>query len=88
ICILDAAAFHHVMQDRTLRADNRVLNGAEKALRRRKCLEIGLADLIVTCSALANDSYVSAGIDQRKIVINPLGCDTASFLPPKKDARI
>lgn len=79
-CVLDAAAFHYAMQDRILHEDrNGASTWAGKQLRLRKWNEIELADRIICVSELARQSYIDAGIEPARIVVNPVGCDVAKF---------
>lgn len=73
--VLDAASFHHTMQDylfapvESERIHARIV--------RRKNMEIGLADIVMTVSELAADSYRNAAI--RNVVSCPLGVDLDLF---------
>lgn len=81
-CVLDAAAFHHTMQDRILDEDRYgAKTWAGKRLRLRKQKELELADRLICVSELAKRSYIEAGVDESRIVVNPVGCDVAKFAP-------
>jgi glycosyltransferase involved in cell wall biosynthesis len=80
-CILDAAAFHYGEQDSVLFPETHKFSSAETKLRRRKRIELELADLIICCSELARKSYLAAGISGCRIVANPLGVDVDLFRP-------
>lgn len=82
-CVLDAAAFHYSMQDRILDEDRYgAKTWAGRQLRLRKRKEIALADRIVCVSELARQSYIEAGVEPARIVVNPVGCDVAKFAVP------
>jgi glycosyltransferase involved in cell wall biosynthesis len=82
-CLLDASAFHHETQDRLLNAGPYgAKTWAGQRLRRRKEAEIALADRIVCVSSLARQSYLDAGVDPARIVVNTVGCDVARFSRP------
>jgi glycosyltransferase involved in cell wall biosynthesis len=80
-CILDAAAFHYTEQDGVLFPKTHEFSRAERALRRRKRIEIELANLIICCSELARQSYLAAGLSGDRIVVNSLGVDVDLFRP-------
>jgi glycosyltransferase involved in cell wall biosynthesis len=80
-CILDAAAFHYEEQDGVLFPDTHKFSRAERSLRRRKRIELELADLVICCSELARQSYLAAGISGYRIVVNSLGVDVDLFRP-------
>ena len=82
ICVLDAAACHYAMRDKIFGAEG--YGGdtwAGKRLRQRKQEEITLADRIICVSELARQSYIDAGVDADRIVVNTLGCDITKFAP-------
>ncbi len=87
-CVLDAAAFHHTMQDKILDEDK---YGAKswtgKRLRRRKQIEVELADKIICVSELARRSYVDTGVDENRIVVNQVGCDVTKFAATAESSR-
>lgn len=68
-CILDASSYHHAMGTEMLRQRGKF----RSEINRRKDKEIELADLILTCSNLAQESYVAAGIERSKVHSVPLG---------------
>lgn len=81
-CVLDAAAFHHEMQDRILDEDKYgAKTWAGRRLRLRKQKEIDLADKIICVSELARHSYIDAGVEGNRVVVNPVGCDVKKFSP-------
>lgn len=78
-CILDAASIHHEMGAR--------LNPVAPTpylpqVNQRKAEEIELADLILTCSPMASESYIAAGVPPAKLCTVPLG---ASFPTDKTE---
>jgi len=73
ICILDAANVHHQLQTRWLPDSN---TPETKAIKDR---EVELADVILTCSSLARDSYLCAGVAPNKVHSVPLGVDLGVF---------
>ncbi|MBO9649992.1 MAG: glycosyltransferase family 4 protein [Variovorax sp.] len=63
-CVLDAASVHQRLSGRLL---NRVETPFYKEINRRKDAEVELADLVLTCSPMAADSYVAEGVPADKI---------------------
>ncbi len=45
----------------------------------RKDEELKLADLILTCSSFAANSFISRGVPKEKVRVVPLGCDVEQF---------
>ena len=87
-CVLDAAAVHVDLQENILVDSCKGRNTwAGKLLRERKLAEINLADTIICVSGFAKRSYVSAGVDPRKITLNAVGCDTQLFSQASKLQR-
>jgi glycosyltransferase involved in cell wall biosynthesis len=74
--VLDAANFHHRTQSKWIASSN-----TEKKIL-IKDLEIENADLILTCSSLARDSYIDAGIPAERVCAVPLGVDLDVFSSP------
>lgn len=74
LCILDAASCHHAMGERL---NPSIFTPYRAEILRRKDEEVALADFIVTCSPLAADSYLAAGVPSAKIFCAPLG----AYLP-------
>jgi len=82
VCVLDAAACHHQLQERVVAQEGQVRDGFwAKRLRSRKQCELTLADHVTCVSELAARSYVDAGIEASKIIVNAVGCDVAAFSP-------
>jgi glycosyltransferase involved in cell wall biosynthesis len=54
---------------------------------RNKDAEVGLADLVITCSEYAKATYVAAGVPEEKIAAIPLGVDLVLFSPTPDKAR-
>jgi len=78
--ILDAAACHYRYVDKTLPewlSGKQGLSG--KLLRHRKEEEISLASQIICVSEFSAKSYTEYGVDNKKIIVNPLGCDLRLF---------
>jgi glycosyltransferase involved in cell wall biosynthesis len=77
-CVLDAAAFHH-------QAAAELLGSAgtpyTPEINRRKDEEVRLADLILTCSPLAAESYLANGVPSAKIRPLVLGAEIPADLP-------
>lgn len=87
-CVLDAAAFHHAMQDKILDEDKYGAKiWAGKRLRRRKQIEVELADKIICVSELARRSYIDSGVDGNRIIVNQVGCDTTKFAASAAPSR-
>ncbi|MBP6733255.1 MAG: glycosyltransferase family 4 protein [Rhodoferax sp.] len=87
-CVLDAAAFHHAAQDEILDEDKYgAKTWAGKRLRLRKQIEVELADKIICVSELARRSYIDAGVDGSRIVVNQVGCDVTKFSAPAELSR-
>ena len=77
-CVLDAAAFHH-------QAAKELFGGFDTPytpeINRRKDEEVRLADLILTCSPLAAESYVSNGVAPDKLRPVLLGAEPPTDIP-------
>lgn len=87
-CVLDAAAFHHSMQDRILDENKSgAKTWAGRQLRLCKQKEIELADKIICVSDIAKHSYLEAGVNGERIVVNPMGCDVTKFAPVLEKGR-
>ncbi|RYF68938.1 MAG: hypothetical protein EOO22_16935, partial [Comamonadaceae bacterium] len=71
-CILDAAAFHHATVTELLQPADTPYTGE---VNRRKDAEIAMADLILTCSPIAADSYAANGVDRARLQPLLLGAD-------------
>ena len=86
--ILDAASFHHEWQDAVY--DPVESEEAHARITAHKDREIRLADLVLTVSELACNSYVEAGVPEKKVVTVPMGVDESRFATPsgtKSSAR-
>lgn len=83
--ILDAASVHHDLQQEAGIVDA----GTEfrKLVDRRKDAEIALADHILTCSTLARDSYIAAGVAPERVHTVHLGFEPGIFTPVPDEAR-
>ncbi len=71
--ILDAASIHHIRQDQLCGFEESAAFHA--GVTARKDAEIALADVILTCSALAKDTYIAAGVEPRRLHVMALGAD-------------
>jgi len=83
--ILDAASVHHRLQAEGGLSDAGTAFRAE--VNARKDAEIALADHILTCSTLARDSYVAAGVPAERVHLVPLGFDPGIFTPEPRVAH-
>jgi glycosyltransferase involved in cell wall biosynthesis len=75
-CVLDAASLHHSV-GRTLNVVPKTRYSAQ--VDQRKAAEIDLADCILTCSPLAADSYIAAGVPAGKLKTIMMGTDLPSI---------
>jgi glycosyltransferase involved in cell wall biosynthesis len=82
-CILDAAALHHVEQDRHYKS--RLPTHYKSRVDRLKDIEVNLADCVFTASALATHSYTSNIDFGKNVKTILLGVDIERFKP--KDRR-
>lgn len=84
--ILDAASLHHAAQDRLHgTSDSPTLHRKIVAVKEE---EIALADHILTCSELARETYVAAGVSPAKVHAVQLGADLEIFRPaPEATSR-
>ncbi|MGJ0513391.1 glycosyltransferase family 4 protein [Methylocystis sp.] len=86
-CVLDNSGVHHTLQDSMI--PHRVSTEFHRRIVLRKDEELALADLVLTCSSFAAESFVSGGVAREKIRVVPLGCDTRIFgQAPKGNAEI
>ena len=84
-CILDAASFHHVLQDaRSAPAESAALH---RRITAAKDEEIALADAVLACSAMAARSYVEAGAPAARVHALRLGVDVRQFQPLARRGR-
>jgi glycosyltransferase involved in cell wall biosynthesis len=82
ICILDAASVHHRFQTAIIPHSNPFGVGA------RKDRELQMADLVITCSRMARESYLAAGVASDVIRTVPLGVDVLRFRPGNDSTRV
>jgi glycosyltransferase involved in cell wall biosynthesis len=68
VCVLDAAAVHYEVAEQWRPRDPEWVNSQKKD-------EIGLADVVLTCSDFAAASYRAAGVPASKVLAIPLGTD-------------
>lgn len=69
-CILDAPSLHHLAGARLMTAKS---TPYLTEINRRKDEEVALADLVLTCSPLAAEGYVDAGVPAEKVCPMLLG---------------
>lgn len=72
ICVLDAPSLHHLTANKLLGIES---IGFRKEIDRRKDLEVELADVIMTCSPIATQSYINAGVIEEKVQSMLLGAE-------------
>lgn len=72
LCVLDAASFHYECGQKLSRS---ITTRFSKKIDELKALEIEMADLILTCSPLALESYKAAGVPDYKLKAVLLGSD-------------
>lgn len=78
-CILDAPALHHSAAARILKIKP---TPYLQEINRRKDEEVGLAELILTCSPMAAESYMKAGVVAGKIRPMLLGATLPEGITP------
>ena len=69
-CVLDAPAFEHAAASAALGATP---EGFTLTVNARKDREVELADVVLTCSTIARETYVAAGVNREKVLSMPLG---------------
>lgn len=79
-CILDAPAFHHAT---AADLNKEKITPYLSEINRRKDEEVELADLILTCSKIAAESYIQAGVPLQKIQAILLGATPPSTHAPQ-----
>jgi glycosyltransferase involved in cell wall biosynthesis len=72
-CILDASSLHHSIVERLMNVKSTPYLAE---INRRKDEEIASADMILTCSPMAAESYLEAGMHPNKVQSMLLGSDT------------
>jgi len=77
-CVLDAAAFHHKA---TAALTGERVTPYTPEINRRKDEEVRLADLILTCSPVAAESYIANGVPARKLRPLLLGAEPPAQVP-------
>lgn len=79
VCVLDAPSFHHSISNKVLKftRDSYVLE-----IEKRKNDEVELADVIITCSSLAAQSYVDSCASKDKIKTILLGAELPWNMKP------
>ncbi|MGI4167505.1 glycosyltransferase [Klebsiella pneumoniae] len=88
-CVLDAPSLHHSIANKLLGVQS---VGFRKEIDRRKDMEVELADVILTCSPIAAQSYLDAGGPEQKVRSMLLGAElpknlSAIWQPHEKALR-
>lgn len=81
-CVLDAASIHY---SKVAEWGDRVVNADPVWVNDRKQEEIDLADAILTCSQMAADTYIAAGVPRTKLFPTPLGTILPAFDAPRRN---
>ncbi|MDQ6991708.1 MAG: glycosyltransferase family 4 protein, partial [Mariprofundaceae bacterium] len=71
-CILDAPSLHHITSAKLMKFEQTPYLAE---INRRKDEEVALADLVLTCSPMAAESYVGNGVSANKVQAMLLGAD-------------
>lgn len=79
LCILDAAACHHTLQDLRIPPTTSANSRLGRVIRSRKDAEAAIADIIICPSELSAQSYRSAGFPADRICVNELGVSSSSI---------
>ena len=77
-CVLDAPSLHHQAADALIATKQ---TPARREINRRKDAEVAMADLVITCSQMAADTYVDAGVPAQKMKALLLGAELAEDNP-------
>ena len=80
MCVLDAASVHHRFGSKNFEVRD-TPHLAETI--RRLDIEVANADLILTCSQIAADSYTAAGVPATKVRVFPLGASVQTRFPAR-----
>jgi glycosyltransferase involved in cell wall biosynthesis len=87
--VLERGSSHHSFQMKILQEENDLFGYNFKPdyyIWERDLLEYELADYISVPSAFVKKSFISYGISEDKLIVNPYGVDLSSFVQiPKKD---
>lgn len=81
-CVLDAPAIHWKLAGSLIDIPHTKFRNK---INRNKDREIELADLILTCSPIARNSYISNGVDEKKVKSILLGASLPDFKFELKD---
>ncbi|MGL5001530.1 MAG: glycosyl transferase, partial [Casimicrobium sp.] len=81
LCVLDAASVHYKAAHRWGLG---VLQDSPHWVLEQKRQEIELADLILTCSDLARQTYLDAGVSPQRVVAVNLGTSISNVVPVDK----
>jgi len=71
-CVLDAPSLHHIPSDALIDTPQTKLRNE---INRRKDAEVELAEMILTCSSLAANSYIENGVSKTKMFPMLLGAE-------------
>ena len=82
-CVLDAASLHHRTSFDLM--DGRWQSAFDIEVNRRKDAETEMADLILTCSPLAADSYLSHGVPASKVHPLLLGAELPARMKRRQE---
>lgn len=80
ICILDAPSIHYSQASSILGIKS---EGFREKINRKKDLEIAMADIILTCSDFALETYVNYGVPREKLKVLYLGSELPQNLVHK-----
>lgn len=80
-CVLDAASLHHQTSSDLV---TQTRSAFQTEVNRRKDAEAEMADVILTCSPLAADSYLSHGVSASKVHPLLLGAELPERLPHRR----
>lgn len=81
-CVLDAASLHHQTQFDLMRG-TRTRSAFDGEVNRRKDAETKMADMILTCSPLAAESYAAHGVPAWKVRPLLLGAELPEAFPDR-----
>jgi glycosyltransferase involved in cell wall biosynthesis len=85
VTVLDAASIHHMAQDRLHEFSESARFHRKVVMRKDE--EIAYADYIVTCSDMARETYIEAGIPPERVYTIGLGTDVNFFTPGEGNTR-
>ena len=88
IFILERGSSHYSYQMNILKEENSIINKDYKCnyqTWQRELLEYELADYISIPSSFVKRTFIEAGIDEKKLLVNPYGVNLAEFKQIKKE---